>query len=225
MTTVVSHDLTVDQERSPSANAGSVRTPLPIVSNRGPARSRLRERAHRGGVAHPRSPRRAQSRRHRASRRQRLPAGDRAGADARRRQAGHRRDHGCRQRDECPPRQGARRRSRKTRRSICSGATARLPRPPSGRSATKSSIGPRRCRSTPMRRSRASSCSRITPFGTAITTSRGSEPRSRRLSPRQRPAYHGVCDEVMSCDTAILAELLVRSRRGSRRCGRPATLR
>ena len=70
--------------------------------------------------------------------------------------------------------EGVRRASRRRRRSICSGATARRPRRRSARSATRSSIGRRRCRSTPTRRSRASSCSRITPSGTAITTSRAS---------------------------------------------------
>lgn len=39
-------------------------------------------------------------------------------------------------------------------------------------------IGPRRCRCTQTRRSRASSCSRITPFGTAIITWRGFSARS-----------------------------------------------
>ena len=53
------------------------------------------------------------------------------------------RDLGRRQRDEC---RGTPRRttpSRRRPRSICSSATAPRPRPPSGRSATRSSIGPR----------------------------------------------------------------------------------
>ena len=73
--------------------------------------------------------------------------------------------------------QGQRRRHEGSHARVCSGATARPPRPRSGRSATRSSIGQRRCRSTPMLHSRPSSCSRITPSGTAITTSPGSNGR------------------------------------------------
>jgi hypothetical protein len=65
----------------------------------------------------------------------------------------------------------------KEQRSICSGATARLRRRQSGPSATRSSIGPPRHRSTRMPRSRVSSCSRITPSGTVITTSPASNER------------------------------------------------
>ena len=54
--------------------------------------------------------------------------------------------------------------------TICFAATAQPPPPRFGRSATRSWMVPPRCRSTPMRRSRASSCSRTTRSGTATTT-------------------------------------------------------
>ena len=63
----------------------------------------------------------------------------------------------------------------------------------SGRSATRSSIAPPRFRCTPMRRSPASSFSRITPSGIAITTSPGFEGRWRshaRNCNRERRSEH-----------------------------------
>ena len=121
---------------------------------------------------------RAQDRRRRASRRDHVPAGDPAGADCSppaSRSTGVTWDvvHAM----NAAARQGARRASRKTRRSTLLRRNSAAPRPRSGRSATRSSIGPPRCRSTPTRRSRASSCSRTTPSGTATTTWRGSVPR------------------------------------------------
>ena len=67
------------------------------------------------------------------------------------------------------------------------------PRQPSGRSATRSSTARSRCRSMPMRRSRASSFSKITPSGIAITISPGFERRWRshaRNCHRQNRSEH-----------------------------------
>ena len=67
-----------------------------------------------------------------------------------------------------------------------SHATATPRRRPSARSATNSSRRRRRCRSTPTLRSRASSCSRITPSGTAITTSPRIRTGRAAVRPRER---------------------------------------
>jgi len=56
-------------------------------------------------------------------------------------------------------------------------ATARQPQPQSGIWTTKILIRPLGCRSTPPPRSRASSCSRITPFDIVTTTLRVFERR------------------------------------------------
>ena len=114
---------------------------------------------------------RPQDRRRGPSRRHHVPAGDPAGADAGRRRAGHGRDLGRRQRDECRARQGVRRRHERGGAGSAPaqqrGGRGRHP----GAERRGSSIGRRRCRSTPMPRSRASSCWRITRSATATTTS------------------------------------------------------
>ena len=162
--------------------AGALRQPARERAGRspragGPALADVRQRPHGRGVADPHPEGRAQDRRRRPSRRQRLPAGDPAGADAGQRPAGDGRDHGRRPRDECRARHGERR----GHEGGGAGAAPAQQRGRRGGDPRPQRRGARRRRrrrrSTPMPRSRASSCSRTTPSATAITTSRASAPR------------------------------------------------